>query len=1591
MEKEESQKGSDDTQKNNIDLKRTKILSKRPKTSKPKTVLKTQISLLENDLKREIPLPGNQRTSFENSKLPRIQKTSTNKNNLDKSSPVLEDKKNLLKDKREKRSKSSSNLPVVSLECLIEKYHPHWKFFRHVDQLDNGRENVKRHLVPKPTFVAPIASLTEEDLSSGNSMHISRAGFRKSENADTKTRYREASIPRSPEEQIIKMNQKRTSELKPSTDDLKMFSFYFKKGIRDDQMAQPDYNYLKLVSKNLTPELLRDIRFCLIVENLVKELHQYYLNGVRRAVLLYALLSLQERKSFSKLLFVKKELLQKSSEGNEDYFMSPEELEEKVRGICRQTRNILLNDCVRSKMSLQLRSLTIASLNEFLSILKVHEKGNFFEGEYDESKFFEAPLSTLVLKVENNELVFKPSLEKTRECLKNCVVAIIDANRKIPRMERLLFPVPWFSIGKSLHILQFYNCKLQILHILQFINPFYSDLKLTNHYLHPVNLKEEIVQNINSEIEEIFDRNFEGPKIYIEIYVPFEKLFKKELRKYIQDFIKEAGEIRHGRIPVDQMPFMGRMYAWPQKIQEDFRLAEVRLSHKRDQKEAALKERVRSFDKTLTVHSKELEDLRSRENFSMKEIRMETMKRNVDFLDKLSHQLHKAKTELQAINEEQNLLSWEISKFPLLQQILIQKEPFDKLWHTTHDFHLKYELWYNGPFLKLDADVVNEEVEGMWKTMFRLTKTFSDQVGSRRVAEYVKEKIEVFRQYVPILQCICNPGLRERHWKLLGEHLGTPIELTESTSLGDMIEAGLPSIQRKLEEISHSASKEFALEKSLEKMKSEWVNVTFEFKAWRETGVSILSAVDDIQVLLDEHTQKVQTMRGSPYIKPFEEEIKAWEEKLLSMQDILDSWVKCQVTWLYLEPIFSSEDIMKQMPVEGRKFSRVDSTWRDIMSVAVVDPRALVATDQPNMLERLQENNALLEDIQKGLNNYLEKKRLFFPRFFFLSNDELLEILSETKDPQRVQPHLRKCFQGIDALNFSSLLEIEGMISSDGEMVQFSNRVIPGKARGLVEKWLLEVEEMMIQSLQDVMVRAMESYPQTPHQKWIIQWPSQIVLTVVQILWTSDISSKLLDGGLQDYIREIDERIEEVVRLVKGELKPADRITLGNLIISYVHGRDVAKELKSKNVQSLQDFSWVSQLRYLWINELVQVHMIMTSIDYGYEYLGNTTRLVITPLTDRCFRTLMGALKHHLGGAPEGPAGTGKTETCKDLAKAVAKQCIIFNCSEGMDYKAMAKFLKGLAQSGSWACFDEFNRMELEVLSVVAQQVQCLQSAVVRGAQTFSFDGTTLVLNPSCNVFITMNPGLARKIIDTYKLCSEQLSSQSHYDYGMRAVKAVLLAASSLKLQCPSLPEVQIVLKAIKDVNLPKFLSQDVPLFEGIVNDLFPAQYSQRDEEIVFEECIKETFANKNLQNVDWLTGKIMQLYNMILVRHGVMIVGDSLSGKTTAYQVLCSVIETLSVSGKLPNESGVQYKIINPKALTLGQLYGAYDPFSHEWSDGVLAKTFREMAVTKSEDRQWLIFDGPVDSLWVENLNTALDDNKKLCLMSGEIIQVLF
>ncbi|XP_076256705.1 dynein heavy chain 3, axonemal [Rhynchophorus ferrugineus] len=1103
------------------------------------------------------------------------------------------------------------------------------------------------------------------------------------------------------------------------------------------------------------------------------------------------------------------------------------------------------------------------------------------------------------------------------------------------------------------------------------------------------------------------------------------------LKEQIRKTAENVGFLmQHALLSAEDINLNCRVFLWPKDMEAVIDLANQRLNMKRDQAETALKNKRTAFDSKLKRHEKMLN------NFKKKDpplLTMEEMEENVSQIETIVARLQEDKVEAEQINEEEQLLDIDPSPFMNLAKMLTVVDPYDKLWHSVLEFHENYDTWYYGPFADLDADEITEYVDNMWRTLYKLAKTLGDNPGAKRIAEMVRAKVEKFRQFLPVLQTVCNKGLQQRHWDKISEIVGIELVITPDSTLNDMIEAGLPKYSQQLEEVGAAATKEYTLEKNLAKMKEEWVDIMFECVPYRETGVHILSAVDDIQVMMDDHILKAQTMRGSPYVKAFEAEMQAWEEKLISMQDILEQWLMCQATWMYLEPIFSSEDIMRQMPTEARHFKTVDRVWRSIQAHTIKDTHVLVATEYKNMLTLLRENNKLLDEIQKGLNDYLEKKRLFFPRFFFLSNDELLEILSETKDPLRVQPHLKKCFEGIYALDFTKDEEVIGMVSAEKEKVTLSSKIVPADAKGMVEKWLIQVESVMIQSLKDITKKAIDNYPSVERPTWILTWPGQIVQCVDCIEWTSEVTGAIFSGNLAEQEELCSEQIEQCVKMVQGTLKPNNQVTVEALIVIDVHCRDIVTKLKELNVTSVADFNWISQLRYYWRTDVVTVSMITTDVAYGFEYLGNTGRLVATPLTDRCYRTLMGALKLNLGGAPEGPAGTGKTETCKDLAKAVAKKCVVFNCSDGLDYKALGKFFKGLAQAGAWACFDEFNRIELEVLSVVAQQILSIQMAVAAKLTKFVFEGTEITLDPTCTVFITMNPGyagrqelpdnlkvlfrtvammvpdyamigaislysygfvqaqsLAEKIVHTYKLCSEQLSSQNHYDYGMRAVKSVLLAAGALRRAYPKTEEAQLVLRAIIDVNLPKFLAQDVPLFIGIYQDLFPNVKVPTFERSELIECLLDHIKYKNLQPTPWFVEKCMQIYEMILVRHGLMVVGRPMGGKTCAYQSLAEALGRLSgrEDAKLIEHS-VIYRIINPKAISMGQLYGQFDPASHEWSDGVLATTFREFANSYTPDRKWILFDGPVDAVWIENMNTVLDDNKKLCLMSGEIIQM--
>ena len=219
-----------------------------------------------------------------------------------------------------------------------------------------------------------------------------------------------------------------------------------------------------------------------------------------------------------------------------------------------------------------------------------------------------------------------------------------------------------------------------------------------------------------------------------------------------------------------------------------------------------------------------------------------------------------------------------------------------------------------------------------------------------------------------------------------------------------------------------------------------------------------------------------------------------------------------------------------------------------------------------------------------------------------------------------------------------------------------------------------------------------------------------ITLCGTQIWWNftvEDVFRRVAGGDKHAMKKELAQEnidLNNLIALVRESISSCLRKCVNTLIILDVHARDVVDKFVRDSILSSKEFAWESVLRFYWDlkKDDCDIRQCTGSFAYCYEYQGLNGRLVITPLTDRCVMTLTTALSFFLGGAPAGPAGTGKTETVKDLAKGLALRCVVTNCGETMDFVACGIIFSGLIQTGFWGCFDEFNRINVEVLSVVS-------------------------------------------------------------------------------------------------------------------------------------------------------------------------------------------------------------------------------------------------------------------------------------------------
>ncbi|KAJ8609534.1 hypothetical protein CTAYLR_006022 [Chrysophaeum taylorii] len=354
----------------------------------------------------------------------------------------------------------------------------------------------------------------------------------------------------------------------------------------------------------------------------------------------------------------------------------------------------------------------------------------------------------------------------------------------------------------------------------------------------------------------------------------------------------------------------------------------------------------------------------------------------ITFLELQEETLAKLRQRTETLAEYQAELRQDVDEYDTLDEVATDLNLKLRLWRGMKEWGKLTALWVTTPLADIDAGQLEIHVQAYNKTVHQAMKG----LPGNPVVPKLKESVDKFTPVLPVVVNLRNMALQERHWARIHELVGVQIQGDTSFSLGDIIDKGITSHHTEITTIATNATQEAVLEGMMEKVTKQWEAAEFIVLEYKDVkDLYILGDVSENIAALDESLVTVNTVLGSRYVGGIRAFVEKWRRDLMLFQDTLDEWLACQRAWMYLESIFSSPDIIRQLPAAAKQFQAVDKSWRSIMKATAEEPLALKCCCVKDRKETFVNHNATLDKIQKNLEQYLETKCAAFPRFYFLS------------------------------------------------------------------------------------------------------------------------------------------------------------------------------------------------------------------------------------------------------------------------------------------------------------------------------------------------------------------------------------------------------------------------------------------------------------------------------------------------------------------------------------------------------------------------------------------------------------------------------
>ncbi|CCE82560.1 Piso0_002290 [Millerozyma farinosa CBS 7064] len=965
-----------------------------------------------------------------------------------------------------------------------------------------------------------------------------------------------------------------------------------------------------------------------------------------------------------------------------------------------------------------------------------------------------------------------------------------------------------------------------------------------------------------------------------------------------------------------------------------------------------------------------------------------------------------------------------------------------EVWTTLNDLSDNLTKINSFKWIDLQTHSLHQKLS----ELLMVARTLPPKVRRFSAFDELVNKIKQYLQNIAFISELKNSSLKERHWKLIRQNLNLDPMPYDSLTLSNIWELNFSLNSQFLRNIMTQASNEKIIDDTLRQIENNWASTTFETFSYRNKSL----LVKNWGTLFDQcnsDLNALESMRNSAFYSTFENQIIEKQEKLTRLSILFDVWIEVQRQWAYLDSIFdeNNKDLLRMLPVEASRFSSLSTELNNILKRAYNYKNVTGVLGIPYLHEFMENSLQSLNRTRRSLSEYLENERLTFPRFYFIGNEDLLDLIGSGTDIIRINKHIGKMFQNISHLGYDTEnRELISLNDYNGESMKLNNPIsLPEKQS--ISDALLELDMEIKNTLADLITANLNTssafYQHSASEehlfKFIAELPSQVVTLCFQITFTKRTESAIADNTIPQLYSLCEHLVTKVSHFVSMDISNAVRLKLENLIIELINERETLQAILNTDSTEEIGFIWSIQQRFYFKHQekdflkCIEVKQAHTQFIYGFEYLGITEKLAYTPLVKKSFLSMSLAHFMKLGGALFGPAGTGKTEAIKALGRSLGINVIVFCCDESFDFQSLSRILIGLCKLGCWGCFDEFNRLDEKLLSAVSTQIENIKSGINSQKKSTELLGKSIKPDDNTGIFVTMNPGYVgrselpenlKKLFFSFSMCkpdlsvivevllasqgfihskyistlihpffkelSERTSDMLHYDFGLRTLKTILLRCGRLLRSKNNIEEedlkkfeLQVLLRSLSEIIIPKLIKEDEQIFQELKEKYVPDLSFSSDELAPFKHSIEQHCLENGFVLNDNWIKKTLQVIEVSNSNNGIMLVGESGTGKT------CIRNTALRALSEIQAKDSTSY-VIDSKVLSKDTLFGRLDTITREWTDGIFTKIVRQVQENiKGELSKiiWVFFDGDIDPEWAETLNSVLDDNKLLTLPSGE------